>query len=205
MRIVVVCLGLLFGTASAVFSLPVTFDFSADLNSQYVSNGLTLTVSADSIGAAGGEVTWVNHSGLGVMATGKNDSSKTLDGSGSDDRLIFSFGGDVLLQEVIFTRVGSKDEVVLWVDGTDVFDEFIDASITGSKTAAYNFLPKNFCGSVFSLMAVDSDDSFRIKAITVDAGDNPLPAPEPGTWLLFSVGLLGLWGQQKRLLVDRFS
>lgn len=88
MRIVVACLCLLLGTASTVFSLPVTFDFSAGLSSQYVSSGLTLAVSADSIGADGGEVTWTR-AGLGV-SSGINDNAQ-LENSGPDEFLGFKF------------------------------------------------------------------------------------------------------------------
>ena len=112
--------------------------------------------------------------------------------------LIFAFTEAVFLQEVVFSRVGRLDEVRLLVDGVKVFDEFIDDSLQVSSDVAYNFLPENYWGSVFSLMAVDSDDSFRIQSITVDTVAVPVPAPEPATWLLFSAALSGLVLWRKR-------
>ncbi len=199
MRVVVLCLCLLLFGVPAVFSLPVEFDFSSSgVSSQYSAGGLTLDVTADSLGATGGTVTWVNSYGLGVKATGKNDSSGTLDGSGSDDVLNFAFSEDVFLQEVVFSRVGSKDEVRLLVDGVNLFDTFIDTSLLVSSRVTYNFLPENFFGSTFSLMAIDSDDSFRVQSFTVNTVDTPVPAPEPATWLLFGTALGGLFLWRKR-------
>jgi len=197
MRIVIVCLCVLFSISSGAMALPVTFDFSSASNSfEYSSSGLILEVLADSFdatGSLGGNVTWVGGSGLGVEASGKSDSSKTLDGSGSDDLLTFDFGTKVQLGEITFASVGSTDEVRLLVDGLTVFDDYLDSSLTTSlNLVTFDFSPLQLFSEKFSLLAIDTNDSFRIKSITVDYNQQSAPVPEPSTWLLLSTGMAGL-------------
>lgn len=197
MRIVVLCLGLFLCGYSNVLAVPITFDFSSNHGVvQYSAFGVTLNVSAGSLtsaGSIGGDITWFASYGLGVDASTseKADSSKTLDGSSSDDFLTFDFGSSVLLRGIVFSSVGGNDEVRLLVGGATVFDGYIDGTLTTSSNVVdLSFLPLNLSGQTFSLMAFDSDDSFRVKSMTIETA--PIPTPEPSTWLLLSVGVGGL-------------
>lgn len=203
MRVFIVCLFLPFCFYSSAFALPVIYDFSTEPDgSQYPSLGLTLGVRGDSFvstDSIGGKVTWDNGAGLGVEAIGKVDSSKTLDGSASDDVLIFDFGTDVSLVEIVFSWVGKDDEALLLVDDVTVFNDYIKPSIEGyANIVAFDFSSLKFTGAVFGIKAIDSNDSFRIQSLTVDSPIVPIPSPEPATWLLFGGGLCGfVWWRRK--------
>lgn len=186
----------LFSLCNSALATPITFDFSIASDSFIYSEfGLGLAVSADSVDDAlsiGGEVDWSSF-GLGVVAGGGIDSSKTMDGSGSDDLLMFDFSVPVLLQKVVFSRVGDSDEVQLWVQGLKVFDDYIDRALTTSlNVVELDFSAMQLAVGSFSLLALDSNDSFRVKSITVDHRLQPLATPEPATWLLLSAGVCGL-------------
>lgn len=195
---IVVCLGLfVLCLVDVSLAIPLTFKFYSNPNVlSFSADGVDLNISAefyDGANAIGGLVTWYSSYGLGVDAFGKSDL-KTLDGDkGSDDLLRFDFSAEITLQRIEFSSVGPTDEVRLLVDDLIRFDGEIDSSLaSGSNLVEYDFSGMNLLGSKFSLMAIDYNDSFRIRSLTVDYSGQPVPAPEPSTWLLLSAGFASL-------------
>ena len=196
MRVVVLCLCVCLSVfVSQVFAVPVVFDFSSSPDAYQTVSDLSLTIEAASIGRESAEVDWSNRYGLGVAAA--TDTSGTLDGSASDDVLTFDFGEDVFLQEIVFSWVNYYDLFELWVADRREAAGLIDDS--GAKIVTYDFSSLGLISDSFSLMAADSNASFRIHSLTVETLGAPVPTPEPSTWLLLGSGLAGLLCWRKRM------
>lgn len=191
MRIVLLCLLCLSGLSGPAFSLPVVLDFTlAPDDFQEIAQikttvaGLNLDITADSVGRSFAEITWSNGYGLGVRA--EAESAKTLDGSGGDDLLTFSLDSSIRLLAVEYARVNDYDRFELLLGDDVIVDDFIDTA--GDAFASYDLISQQILTDSFSIKAVDSKASFRVKSITVGTIEAPLPAPEPATWILLGVG-----------------
>lgn len=186
----------LLSLSSVAFAMPVTFNFALDkllfLGEPMVFNegGLELTVSANP------GVVQQSLSGLGV----KSDSmdSGQIDGRGPDEILSFSFGFDIELLGVWFSRVGYNDDGVLYVDG--VVRE--SGSLPGAAaldlgTGFFDASASNLVGSTFGFGVLRGNDDYSIAAIIVqEIQDVPLPATV--TLLCLGLAVLG-WSLRKRL------
>ena len=122
-------------------------------------------------------------SGMGVSSGGSDDNQ--VDGSGDDEILNFVFGsGSYQLVSATFGSVQSDDAFRLYFNGVNQGT----ADIPSNNT--YNFAG-TYIGTWFGFGVTESDDDFRISALTfnkVQQGGGAA-VPEPST-----VALLGLCG-----------
>ena len=182
-------------SAASVEAVPLVFDLSVvSENFVYKADGLTLTVSSR-WGVDGMAAITHTSSGLGVMALSDDgtviDDKATFDGSEALDTLIFSFDRTVTLRGIDFRYAGGSDNFSLQA-GSDV-------PLFGVAASSVTLLPNDLSGRLFSLSAVDENDSFRVKSLCVDIESlHPTPTPEPATWLLLMIGVGGFMFYRRR-------
>ncbi len=133
--------------------------------------------------------------GVGVYSGGFD--SPVIDGFGANDVAIFDFSKTVELVSATFGFIGSNDQFTLFVD------DFNDGSLevkgfdfdpTGS---GYSFAP-GFISNLFGIGAVDNNDRFTVKSLTVSV------VPLPPSLILFGGALLGLgWISRRKKQTTR--
>jgi hypothetical protein len=190
---------------SATSAQAVTYDFTGMSSGQ--QNTYTygdLTVGAGHYHTSGGAVhsnitgdsvddqvtrAYWGHGIDSDISGGGQDSDNQVDGSGDNDVLVFKFGTAVTLVSVRFSYFGSDDEFSYFFDGDgngnldgDILADSLNPNGAGSN---YTFGGTYF-GTLFGIGAVDSNDEFRVRSITVSAV--PVPAALP----LFGAALLGM-------------
>ncbi len=192
MRIVIVCLCVLFSISSGAMALPVVFDFSvASDDYRYQVDDLLLQVNAF---AESSDAFSITQTGSGLGVSSKNEDDPQLENSGPDEFLQFAFSRTVRLEQVVFSLVDADDDFILNVDSSKELGQtriWSDTSIELiDKMSSYDFAIE---GRLFEFGTWDSKDNFRICGLSVSLPtSDPVPTPEPSTWLLLSTGLAGL-------------
>lgn len=198
---------IILATAGAASAVPVTINFDAlsgaattftvgDVtvgadNFDVVSNpsGAPVNIRLDGrndvlVQSAGGQ-------GLGVLDPG--DSNNDIDGNGDNNILTFTFDSAVRLVSVLFDNVDDSDEATLAAvlsgptAGTTLAATQSFISPVGGDDGT---LSPNLVGTFFGIGAIDGNDDFRVRSITVETDIAPVPLPA-GLPLL-AVGLGGL-------------
>lgn len=169
--------------------------------SAYIINNDGLGVISSSLLVAGDDVgIYVSTSdNLGVvMASGDLHS---IDGGNSsttdlDEGILFSFTQLVSLEYASFDLFTGDDDFNLTVDGVL---QLYDFNATDTSTLAYQasgepneFYFSNIIGQEFLFWADAGNDEFRIGRLEVQA------VPEPSTWLLLGIGLIGISNTKRR-------
>ena len=113
------------------------------------------------------------------------DGGSNNNGSDPDEYVSLDFGGEVTLLQATFYS-SSQGDFDLYADGVRVLDEE-RASNTVEFTAGEH-------GSLFAFLADGSSDQFKLKSLTVEVSQVPLPA---AAWL-FGSALLGLGSVARR-------
>ncbi|MEP0961136.1 MAG: VPLPA-CTERM sorting domain-containing protein [Roseobacter sp.] len=167
-------------------------------------NGVTFTIDADTFGLRYGSLSLngesriaitQNNEGLGVNNFNP-DGSGEIDGSGSNDILVFQFSSAVRLTEIIFESVSNNDDFVFYTPGQspnaaqfDILNP-IPFDIDGDE----GLFATNFTGTTFGIGAFGDNDDFRVSKLTVAAV--PLPAGLP--LLMAGLGAFGFMSRRKK-------
>jgi hypothetical protein len=188
--------GILFCSVFLVFLLAtgasaITFDFTGGPGGLYHNYTFTgsdgSTVFADEY-PADRDLYWGSY-GLGVFGPRGDDTQ--VDGDGTNEGVIFTFGSDVRLVSVDFAWVSYNDDFSLTVDGALLYSSL---DIPSSDT--YTFLG-TYIADNFMIGANYNNDDFYISGMEV------APVPEPGTIVLMGLGLVGLAGMGRKKLFKK--
>lgn len=163
---------------------------------QYTVDGITLTITAGGFAdnatgnvtpGQGGARPYIYSPGVGISYNGDNDH--TIDGSGQNDVLILTFSQNVVIDGLQFGYFGSTDDFDFFYD-TDtngVLNRVLnDIDIPNSGVALLASLFSQ-SGDWFGVGADGSDDSFKLKSVSVSVV--PLPAAAP--FFIAGAGALG--------------
>ena len=141
--------------------------------------------------------------GAGIFNS-RLDNSHTVDGSGFDDYVEVSFNRVVNVISVMFGFVSStpgEDDVRLLLD-TDGNGRI---SVGDSYSARTDILPNNNPFSIgletdfFALGAFDSNDSWKLRSVTVEYDEPPaVPLPAAGWMLIAGLGGMAALRRRKR-------
>ena len=183
-------------------------------------NGIHVDVTAFTIENSNGTIiskTQINSVGTGVYVSSGNNLGVTsnsdtnidghdLDGgdypqpsSDYDEGLLFSFDRSVTLNYINFDSFSGGDDFNLTVDGVNRLIDFSSFSSSSLASAVvgqedeFNF--SAISGRDFLFWADGDTDSFRIDRMDVAAMDD---IPEPGSIMLFSIGLISFSFFRKR-------
>ena len=135
--------------------------------------------------------------GLGIN-NNNPDASDDIDGSGSNDILIFRFEEDVTLTQIGFENFFPGDGFVfaqtLTTPNAELFD-ILDLPFDDTD-GDEGFFDLNFTGSIFGIGAVRDGDDFLLSSLTFDVDVAPVPLPAAGWMLLAGVG--GMMSMRRR-------
>lgn len=172
--------------------------------------GTTFTIDADTFDVVGAgtialngeqniEITQ-NIEGLGIDNNNGifgSDSSQ-IDGSGSNDILVFTFARVMRLSRIIFENVSDNDDFVFYVPGADpnateydIVNPLPFPDINGDE-GFFDF--GNIEVTSFGIGALGRNDNFRLSRIEIA----PVPLPASALLLLAAVGGLGVMRMRKR-------
>ena len=207
----------LLGWAGTAEAAPVTANFIGSTGVIFpgvgldldLGGGLSVRVTAhthsDGAGAPFDSVVETNlhRDGEGVGVQDNNADSPDLDGSGTRDMLRFTFNKSVTLLSVLFENAGNNDEFDMSVDdvdlnisallGNDDIDDLLEGGF-GDDSNLADFTGDGLIGTVFDFYTDDVGDSYRIRAMTVEAGDGGGggDVPAPPVLPLLGIDLAGL-------------
>ncbi len=173
----------------------------------FSAGGTTFTVDADTFDWNGGNVTLndernieitQNSEGIGIDNNNGlfGADSSEIDGSGSNDILIFSFHQPIRLFHVVFENVTNNDDFVFYrpdASPRGIYRDIVNPSpLPGAESdeGYYNF--GGLVTSVFGLGALGSNDNFRVSRIEFSV------VPLPASALLLLGGLGGLAALRRR-------
>ncbi len=187
---------------SCTMANATTFDFTGNggLAASYnfgPVDGISVTATPGAfVTSGGGTVTAQGQIGQytgGLGVTNPSDSDHQVDGSGWNDIVVFDFSQDVILQSVTFSYFGGNDDFSFFFDNLDDGDLDGIAYNVDTNTNTYTF-NSVWNGDLFGIGALDRNDEFKIKSMTVSA--IPLPAALP----LYGAGLavLGFIGWRRK-------
>lgn len=206
--------GAVAATQSATFDLSLPFNQSlshAALPGSFdlTDNGLTATFAAGafrSIGFSGGQITSARLApdprigryvgGAGVVNS-PTDGDHQADGNGWKDFISIAFDAPVTLSKVVFSFFGSNDDF-RWIhdssgNGAIGVGDAISARVSSNPYSGFG----SASSSLFAIGAFDSDDEWKLKAVTVEfAPPAEVPLPAAGWLMLAALG--GLAAARRR-------
>ncbi len=175
-----------------------TFDFSGGFGSatsfDFSKPDLGLTVSSN-IGEVSKRIL-----GLGVISQVSrlnNDASFEIE---KGEELILDFGKEISLETATFTFVDRRDDASLEIDGSQFIQGNIRANGSGlfSPTVSFkNLFGNGLSGSSFAFGAVDRNDGYLLKKVTVRHLADGTEIPEPLT-ILGTLAAVGAGAAIKR-------
>lgn len=185
----------------------------------YTSNGVTMTASAWSY--TGSNRTKFEAARLGRYSTGIGVTNRfedgsapghTVDNSGSNDFILFTFDTLVDVESIRIASVGEDSDVSYWV-GNISTSNLTGITYSGLSTLGFQGEEVDFGGSSSRIVSIDSPvsginailfgarrgtasghevDQFKIKAVTATV------IPEPSTALLSLLGVVGICFRRRR-------
>lgn len=146
--------------------------------------------------------------GIGVLDAADNNDD--VDGFGDNDIVLFNFSRSVSLLSIRFDNV--QDPLLGIGNGADDFLGFASDAVLNpgdpfqailtdipniiGDDGLFTLSAPGVAGSFFGIGALENNDSWRIRSITVDVAPIPLPAAFP--LLLAGLGGLVLAGRRRR-------
>ncbi|EDX87041.1 PEP-CTERM putative exosortase interaction domain protein [Synechococcus sp. PCC 7335] len=172
------------------------FDFSGNGGNQpsyvFTKGNVSVTATASTDAGIFGTIdAYVSQTqkGLGVDF-GLFDGGK-IDGAFGRDVLNLAFSRSVQLSSAFFTLVDRRDEAVIRVDGTTLFNS--NLPLNGLVSFADND------GISFDFGATDYNDNFRLRGVEVYNYADGTAVPEPLTILATVIGGSAVLGMRKKL------
>ena len=160
------------------------------------SNGNVVT--RDASGSNQDFVTRTTAGGLGVRNNDEGGGSdQSVDGSGNNDILLFSFNQVVRLISVSFTEVDGNDDFSFFFDDDSIAGDGVnqlvywgvDTDIPDDNSYEFvNIWDRTF----FGIGARDTNDNFRVSGLRIAyfVDEDPNDVPTPAGLPLFAAGLL---------------